>query len=63
MRLPHLNGPRFDRVTAESEPVGVSGGQALSVNLRATISLCVIDPRCATPRTEVTVRGTPCCLT
>ncbi|MEU1183415.1 aminomethyl transferase family protein [Streptomyces sp. NPDC005820] len=63
MELPRQSGPAFDQVLVAGEPVGVSTGRTLSVHLRATISLCVIDPAYATPGTEVTVLwgrpGTP----
>ena len=63
MQLPRFNGPSFDQVLAGGTLVGVSTGRALSVNLKATISLCVIDPSSAAPGTEVTVLwgkpGTP----
>jgi glycine cleavage system aminomethyltransferase T len=63
MELPRLAGPAFDQVITESGPVGASTGRTVSTNLRATISLCVIDPDHAAPGTEVGVvwgrPGTP----
>lgn len=55
MDLPRRRGPSFDQVLLSGSLVGVSTGRALSPNLRATVSLCVIDPACATPGTEVVV--------
>ncbi|MFD9325437.1 aminomethyl transferase family protein [Streptomyces sp. NPDC060065] len=63
MEIPRRRGPSFDQVLISGHPVGVSTGRTLSPNLRATISLCVIDPASATPGTEVLVLwgrpGTP----
>ncbi len=63
MDFPRRRGPAFDQVLVGSEPVGVSSGRTLSVNVRATISICVIDPSEAGEGTEVTVLwgrpGTP----
>lgn len=55
MELPRRRGPSFDQVLRSGTPVGVSTGRTLSPNLRATISLCVIDPAYTTPGTEVAV--------
>jgi glycine cleavage system aminomethyltransferase T len=55
MEIPRHRGPSFDQVLLSGRPVGVSTGRTLSPNLRATISLCVIDPAYATPGTEVVV--------
>ncbi|MEU9448755.1 aminomethyl transferase family protein [Streptomyces sp. NPDC048277] len=55
MELPRGRGPVFDQVLVGGRRVGVSTGRTLSVNLRSTISLCVIDRDRATPGTEVTV--------
>ena len=55
MELPRLSGPSFDRVLSGGELIGVSSGRALSVNLRATLSLCALDSRYATPGTDVTI--------
>jgi glycine cleavage system aminomethyltransferase T len=55
MHLPRFNGPSFDQILAGGEMVGVSTGRALSVNLRSTISLGVVDPRFTTAGTELTV--------
>jgi glycine cleavage system aminomethyltransferase T len=60
MELPRRRGPGFDQVLLSGTQVGVSTGRTLSPCLRATISLCVIDPAYAAPGTEVTVlRGRP----
>ena len=56
MELPRLNGPSFDQVLLGGEPVGVSTGRALSLNVGATISLGVLDRAHTTPGTELTVR-------
>jgi glycine cleavage system aminomethyltransferase T len=55
MELPRYNGLSFDRVMAGGADVGVTSGRTLSVNLRGTISLCVIDRSFAAPGTHVTV--------
>ncbi|MFI6253912.1 aminomethyl transferase family protein [Streptomyces sp. NPDC051016] len=55
MELPRGRGPVFDQVLADGRPVGVSTGRTVSVNLRSTISLCVIDESRAAPGTEVVV--------
>jgi glycine cleavage system aminomethyltransferase T len=55
MELPRRQGPAFDQVLVAGAPVGVSSGRTLSVNLRAMISLCVIDRAHAAPGTPVTV--------
>ena len=63
MDVPRWRGPSFDQVLAAGKPVGVSTGRSLSVNLRAMISLCVLEPAHATPGTRLTVLwgrpGTP----
>jgi len=63
MDIPRRLGPSFDQVLVAGHPVGVSTGRALSPQLRATISLCVIDRDHAAPGTDVTVvwgrPGTP----
>ncbi|WP_181805746.1 aminomethyl transferase family protein [Streptomyces shenzhenensis] len=63
MELPRGRGPVFDQVLAGGRPVGVSTGRTVSVSLRSTISLCVIDESCAAPGTDVVVLwgspGTP----
>ncbi|OHV74335.1 glycine cleavage protein T [Pseudofrankia sp. BMG5.36] len=63
MDIPRRLGPSFDQVLASGSPVGVSTGRALSMHLRSTISLCVIDRQQAAPGTEVVVvwgrPGTP----
>ncbi|KRE23292.1 glycine cleavage T C-terminal barrel domain-containing protein [Agromyces sp. Soil535] len=55
MELPKVQGPVFDQVRVDGEPVGVSTGRTLSVVLRRTISLAVIDRAHAAPGTRVTV--------
>lgn len=55
MELPRGRGPVFDQVLAGGRPVGVSTGRTVSVSLRSTISLCVIDESCAAPGTDVVV--------
>jgi vanillate/3-O-methylgallate O-demethylase len=55
MQLPRFNGPSFDQILVGGQPVGVSTGRAMSVNVHATISLGVVDPRQATPGTDVVV--------
>ncbi|MEU6139592.1 aminomethyl transferase family protein [Streptomyces sp. NPDC047081] len=55
MELPRGRGPVFDQVLAGGRRVGVSTGRTVSVNLRSTISLCVIDPAQAAPGTDVVV--------
>lgn len=55
MELPRGRGPAFDQVLAGGRRVGVSTGRTVSVNLRSTISLVVIDPGHASPGTEVVV--------
>ncbi|MFK4106172.1 aminomethyl transferase family protein [Streptomyces sp. NPDC019531] len=55
MELPRGRGPSFDQVLVGGQPAGVSTGRSLSVNLRSTISLCVIDQAHAAPGTEVVV--------
>lgn len=55
MELPRGRGPVFDQVLAGGHRVGVSTGRTISVNLRSTISLCVIDPAHAAPGTDVVV--------
>ncbi|MCS7008174.1 MAG: aminomethyl transferase family protein, partial [Thermoleophilia bacterium] len=55
MELPRRLGPEFDQVLVDNAIVGVSSGRALSTNLRAMISLCVIDPEYAQPGTDVVV--------
>ncbi|MEU6256739.1 aminomethyl transferase family protein [Streptomyces sp. NPDC047043] len=63
MEVPRGRGPVFDQVLAGGRRVGVSTGRTVSVNLRATISLCVIDESHAGPGNEVVVLwgrpGTP----
>ena len=63
MEIPRLAGPTFDQVVSESEMIGVATGRTVSTNLRATISLCVVDPAYAKPGTDVGVvwgrPGTP----
>jgi len=55
MELPRLQGPTFDTVLVDGEPVGVSSGRALSPTLRTTISLVTIDRAHAAAGTEVRV--------
>jgi len=55
MDLPRRRGPAFDQVLCGSDAVGVSTGRALSVNVRAMISLCVLDSALTAPGTDVTV--------
>ncbi|MGW4729421.1 aminomethyl transferase family protein [Streptomyces shenzhenensis] len=55
MELPRGRGPVFDQVLVGGRPVGVSTGRTVSVNLRSTISLCVIDESHAAPGTDVVV--------
>ncbi|NNN31435.1 aminomethyl transferase family protein [Streptomyces sp. S3(2020)] len=55
MEVPRGRGPVFDQVLAGGRRVGVSTGRTVSVNLRSTISLCVIDESHAHPGNEVTV--------
>ncbi|MER5428515.1 aminomethyl transferase family protein [Streptomyces sp. NPDC002588] len=55
MEVPRGRGPVFDQVLAGGRRVGVSTGRTVSVNLRATLSLCVIDENHATPGNEVVV--------
>ncbi|MGW2520230.1 aminomethyl transferase family protein [Streptomyces sp. NPDC001617] len=55
MELPRGRGPVFDQVLVGGRCVGASTGRTVSVNLRSTISLCVIDPAHAGPGTEVVV--------
>ncbi|MFC4504031.1 MULTISPECIES: aminomethyl transferase family protein [Streptomyces] len=55
MEVPRGRGPAFDQVLVGGQRVGVSTGRTVSVNLRATISLCVIDDDHATPGSEVVV--------
>lgn len=55
MELPRGRGPVFDQVLVDGLPVGVSTGRTVSVNLRSTISLCVIDESRAAPGTDVVV--------
>ncbi|WP_285697117.1 hypothetical protein [Actinomadura sp. NBRC 104412] len=63
MELPRRLGPSFDQVLFAGNPVGVSTGRTLSANLRATISLGVVDRRHAAPGTELIIiwgrPGTP----
>lgn len=55
MEVPRGRGPAFDQVLVDGRQSGVSTGRTLSVNLRATISLCVIDEAHATPGRDVVV--------
>ncbi|MFJ9567628.1 aminomethyl transferase family protein [Streptomyces fuscichromogenes] len=55
MELPRGRGPVFDQVLVGGRPVGVSTGRTVSVSLRSTISLCVIDEAHAAPGTDVVV--------
>ncbi|MGI5452368.1 aminomethyl transferase family protein [Streptomyces sp. CA-249302] len=55
MELPRGRGPAFDQVLAGGRRVGVSTGRTVSVNLRSTISLCVIEPAHAASGTELAV--------
>ncbi|MGW0578233.1 aminomethyl transferase family protein, partial [Streptomyces sp. NPDC002920] len=55
MEVPRGRGPAFDQVLVGGQRMGVSTGRTVSVNLRATISLCVIDDDHATPGSEVVV--------
>lgn len=55
MEVPRSRGPVFDQVLADGRRVGVSTGRTVSVNLRSTISLCVVDQAHTAPGTEVTV--------
>ena len=55
MELPRGRAPVFDQVLAGGHPVGVSTGRTMSVNLRSTISLCVIDEGHAVPGADVVV--------
>ena len=48
MEIPRSDGPSFDAVQAAGDLVGISSGRSLSANLRATISLCVLDREQAT---------------
>jgi len=63
MDVPRRLGPAFDRVLVDGEDVGVSTGRVLSANVRATISLCVIDRALSAPGSDVVVvwgrAGTP----
>jgi vanillate/3-O-methylgallate O-demethylase len=55
MEVPRSRGPVFDQVLAGGRRVGVSTGRTVSLNLRATISLCVIDDGHTAPGSEVVV--------
>jgi len=55
MELPRSGGLSFDQVLVGDRLVGVSSGRTLSLNLGATISLCVIDRELAAAGTEVAV--------
>ncbi|MER7690914.1 aminomethyl transferase family protein [Streptomyces sp. NPDC097610] len=55
MEVPRGRVPVFDQVLVGGQRVGVSTGRTLSVNLRSTISLCVIDETYAAPGTDVVV--------
>lgn len=63
MEIPRSDGPNFDEVYTSGKLTGVSSGRSLSANLRATISLCVIDREYADAGTDVVVLwgrpGTP----
>ncbi|OHV41408.1 MULTISPECIES: glycine cleavage system protein T [Pseudofrankia] len=63
MDIPRRLGPSFDQVLVCGNPVGVSTGRCLSSNLRAMISLCVIDRDRAVAGADVVVvwgrPGTP----
>lgn len=63
MDFPRRRGPAFDQVLVGADPVGVSSGRTLSVNVSAMISICVIDPSVASEGSPVTVLwgrpGTP----
>ena len=56
MDLPRRSGgTAFDQVLVAGEPRGVSSGRTVSANLRAMISLCVLDRAVAEADTAVTV--------
>ncbi|MCT9082948.1 glycine cleavage protein T [Streptomyces fulvoviolaceus] len=55
MELPRGRGPAFDQVLVGGHRVGVATGRTVSVNLRATISLGVLDQVHAAPGTDVVV--------
>ena len=55
MEFPRSRVPSFDRVLANGVDVGVSTGRTVSLNVRATISLCVIDRQHAAAGTPVQV--------
>ncbi|MEU6198651.1 aminomethyl transferase family protein [Streptomyces sp. NPDC047061] len=55
MEVPRGRGPVFDQVLAAGRRVGVSTGRTVSVNLRSTISLAVLDRTHAAPGTDVVV--------
>ena len=55
MDLPRRLGPAFDQILANGDPAGISSGRTLSSNLRATISLAVLDRSVASPGTQTTV--------
>ncbi|MFJ7241755.1 aminomethyl transferase family protein [Streptomyces olivaceus] len=55
MELPRARTPAFDQVLVRGELAGISTGRTLSLNLGATISLCVIDSAHCAPGTEVIV--------
>jgi len=63
MEIPRGDGPSFDGVYRGGGLVGVSSGRSLSANLRATISLCVLDREYADTGEDVVVlwggTGTP----
>ncbi|HEX3616422.1 MAG TPA: hypothetical protein VHU61_07790 [Solirubrobacteraceae bacterium] len=63
MEFPRLAGPSFDQVLSAGRAAGVSTGRTVSTNLRATISLAVIEPEYAAAGTELEViwgrPGTP----
>lgn len=50
-----MQGPVFDQVLCDGEPISVSTGRTLSVAWRRTISLAVLDRAHAEPGTEVAV--------
>ncbi|MCX5562905.1 aminomethyl transferase family protein [Streptomyces sp. NBC_00038] len=55
MELPRGRGPVFDQILVGGQRVGVSTGRTVSVNLRSTISLCVLDQAYAAPGTDLVV--------
>jgi glycine cleavage system aminomethyltransferase T len=60
MEIPRSDGPSFDLVHDGGQAVGISSGRCLSANLRATISLCVLDRAAGqTGRDVVVVWGRP----